>query len=97
MSEIKTTCFDFVEIAHARQILNKFGLYSLNRDFRGVCGLQTMRLNVTFTPFVTFKLRKLFVHLRKNTYPPTYMCLKPLSTGHLWIGTCLFNRYLTPT
>ena len=66
-------------------------------SFLGESGLQTMRLNVTFTPFVTFKLRKLFVHLRKNTYPPTYMCLKPLSTGHLWIGTCLFNRYLTPT
>ena len=33
---------------------------------RGVCGLQTMRLNVTFTPFVTFKLRKFFIHLRKT-------------------------------
>ncbi len=34
--------------------------------FQGVCGLQTTRLNVTFTPFVTFKLRKLFIHLRKT-------------------------------
>ena len=35
-------------------------------SFLGESGLQTMRLNVTFTPFVTFKLRKLFIHLRKT-------------------------------
>ena len=34
--------------------------------FQGVCGLQTMRLNVTFTSFGAFKLRKLFVHFRKT-------------------------------
>ena len=35
-------------------------------SFQGVCGLQTTRLNVTFTPFGAFKLRKLFIHLRKT-------------------------------
>ena len=35
-------------------------------SFLGESGLQTMRLNVTFTPFVTFKLRKLFEHLQKT-------------------------------
>ena len=30
-------------------------------SFQGVCGLQTMRLNATFTPFGAFKLRKLFI------------------------------------
>ena len=34
--------------------------------FDFVCGLQTMRLNVTFTSFGAFKLRKLFIHMRKT-------------------------------
>ena len=34
--------------------------------FQGVCGLQTTRLNVTFTPFGAFKLRKLFIHFQKT-------------------------------
>ena len=40
--------------------------FSKTTCFRGESSLQTTRLNATFTQFGAFKLRKLFIHLRKT-------------------------------